>query len=124
MLNGIKQHWRCNYCSMTRHGGGVTRLKLHLVGHRDVRKCPNVPDQVSEEIARHLFQKEKEMPLLNLNWKGKKHRKTIRRVGPVHQFELQEEIVDVDEMASDGLESESDRPKVCTFYGGNSPTGT
>jgi hypothetical protein len=110
---------------MMRHGGGVTRLKLHLVGHKDVRKCPHVPDQVSEEIARHLF-KEKEMPLLNLNWKGKKRRKTVRRVGPVDQVELQEEIldVDVDEMASIGPEPESDRPEVCIFYGRNSPIGT
>lgn len=120
MLNGIKQHWRCNYCGVTRHGGGVTRLKLHLVGHKDVRKCPNVPDQVSEEIARHLFLKEKEMPLINLNWNGKKRRKAIRRVGPARQVEQQEEILDVDEMDSDASESESDEPEVCIFYGGNS----
>ncbi|KAJ3678079.1 hypothetical protein LUZ60_001882 [Juncus effusus] len=60
MLNGMKQHWKCNYCSLVRHGGGVTRLKLHLVGGADVRKCPSVPDHVVEEILGSLKVREKE----------------------------------------------------------------
>ena len=111
MVNGVKQHWRCNYCGVMRHGGGVTRLKLHLVGHKDVLKCPNVPDQVSNEIARHLG-----MPLLNVNWREKKRRTAARRARPANMFEQHEEIVEVNAMDSNATESVSDETKVCILF--------
>lgn len=55
MINGNRQHWQCNWCGLTRFGGGVTRLKRHLAGDLDVRQCPNAPSEVVKEVRRNLI---------------------------------------------------------------------
>jgi BED zinc finger len=55
MINGNRQHWQCNWCGLTRFGGGVTRLKRHLAGDLHVRQCPNAPADVVKEVRRNLI---------------------------------------------------------------------
>jgi hypothetical protein len=51
MVNGNRQQWKCNYCSITGRSGGVSGLKRHLVGHRGrAKKCPEVPEDVAAKI--------------------------------------------------------------------------
>ncbi|KAM0822383.1 hypothetical protein ACQ4PT_071525 [Festuca glaucescens] len=51
MVDGNRQHWKCNYCSITGRSGGVSGLKRHLVGHRvRAKKCLAVPEDVTAEI--------------------------------------------------------------------------
>ncbi|KAJ4798749.1 Zinc finger protein DPF3 [Rhynchospora pubera] len=55
MINGNRQHWQCNWCGLTRYGGGVTRLKRHIAGDMDVRQCPNAPSEVVKEVRHNLI---------------------------------------------------------------------
>jgi BED zinc finger len=55
MINGNRQHWQCNWCGLTRFGGGVTRLKRHLAGDLDVRQCPNAPVDVVKKVRHNLI---------------------------------------------------------------------
>ncbi|XP_020089567.1 PHD finger protein EHD3-like [Ananas comosus] len=57
MVDGNRLHWQCNWCGLTRYNGGVSRLKWHLAGGFAVRKCPNVPEEVSRMIKNNLFMK-------------------------------------------------------------------
>lgn len=57
MVDGNRLHWQCNWCGLTRYSGGVSRLKWHLAGGFTVRKCPNVPEEVSRMIKSNLFMK-------------------------------------------------------------------
>ncbi|XP_072964840.1 PHD finger protein EHD3-like [Typha angustifolia] len=59
MVDGNRLHWQCNWCGLIRYGGGVSRLKRHLAGTKDVRKCPNVPEDVSRTILDHLMMKQR-----------------------------------------------------------------
>ncbi|XP_074573313.1 PHD finger protein EHD3-like [Curcuma longa] len=59
IVDGNRFHWMCNWCGLIRYGGGVSRLKNHLAGTSHVRKCPNVPADISKSIKNHLIEKSK-----------------------------------------------------------------
>ncbi|XP_064992190.1 PHD finger protein EHD3-like isoform X3 [Musa acuminata AAA Group] len=59
IVDGNRFQWMCNWCGLVRYGGGVSRLKKHLAGVCDVRKCPNVPEEIAKEIMNHLIEKQK-----------------------------------------------------------------
>ncbi|XP_042393311.1 PHD finger protein EHD3-like isoform X2 [Zingiber officinale] len=59
IVDGNRFHWMCNWCGLIRYGGGVSRLKNHLAGTSHVRKCPNVPADISKSIMNHLIEKSK-----------------------------------------------------------------
>ena len=45
----------CKYCHH-KSKGGITRLKEHLgQTHKGVAPCPNVPDEVRNEIGRRVY---------------------------------------------------------------------
>lgn len=55
LVNSDSHHWKCNYCGIIRHGGGVLRLKQHLAGQgRDVVNCSRVPNAVRQKMRQHL----------------------------------------------------------------------
>ena len=55
-----RHQWKCNFCGLENKGGGVIRLKQHLVGgFSDVKKCPKIPAEVRVMTREHM-QKEKE----------------------------------------------------------------
>ncbi|CAH1431048.1 unnamed protein product [Lactuca virosa] len=48
------KYLKCKFCSKVIKGG-VKRVKEHLAyTHKDVSPCPNVPDEVKEEICQYL----------------------------------------------------------------------
>ncbi|MQL75947.1 hypothetical protein Taro_008317 [Colocasia esculenta] len=56
---GSRHNFKCNYCSFTEQGGGVSRLKKHLAGGRlagyhDVQGCKMVPSEVKKLMIEHL----------------------------------------------------------------------
>ncbi|XP_020096199.1 PHD finger protein EHD3-like isoform X1 [Ananas comosus] len=51
MIDGNKNHWKCNWCGLVRYGGGSCRLKQHLV------KCVNAPNDVSKAIENYMMMK-------------------------------------------------------------------
>ncbi|MQL86739.1 hypothetical protein Taro_019272 [Colocasia esculenta] len=56
---GSRHNFKCNYCSFTRQGGGVSRLKKHfaggrLVGYHDVQGCKMVLSEVKRFMIDHL----------------------------------------------------------------------
>ncbi|MQL70518.1 hypothetical protein Taro_002859 [Colocasia esculenta] len=56
---GSRHNYKCNYCSYTGQGGGVSRLKKHLAGGRlagyhDVQGCKSVPVEVKRLMIEHL----------------------------------------------------------------------
>lgn len=47
--------WRCNYCHMSKAGGGATRLKQHLAGRgTEVLHCRKVSREVREYFQREI----------------------------------------------------------------------
>ncbi|MQL73402.1 hypothetical protein Taro_005759 [Colocasia esculenta] len=56
---GSRHNFKCNYCSFTGQGGGVSRLKKHLAGGRlagyhDMQGCKMVPSEVKKLMIEHL----------------------------------------------------------------------
>ncbi|MQL99899.1 hypothetical protein Taro_032634 [Colocasia esculenta] len=56
---GSRHNYKCNYCSHTEQGGGVSRLKKHLAGGRlagyhDVQGCKSVLAEVKRLMIEHL----------------------------------------------------------------------
>ncbi|MQL69052.1 hypothetical protein Taro_001340 [Colocasia esculenta] len=59
VMLGSRHNFKCNYCSFTGQGGGVSRLKKHLAGGRlagyhDVQGCKMVPSEVKKLMIEHL----------------------------------------------------------------------
>lgn len=55
--HGVNQHpgWTCNYCRLSRSGGGATRFKQHLAGRgAEVVHCASVPPEVRDYFRRAL----------------------------------------------------------------------
>ncbi|CAI9299642.1 unnamed protein product [Lactuca saligna] len=53
-----KNNFTCNFCGQVVKGG-VFRFKHHMVGgYKDVKKCPNCPGHVQEEIKAYLEKKQ------------------------------------------------------------------
>jgi hypothetical protein len=59
MVDENRQHWKCTYCSVVGHSGGISGLKRHLVGDTRAKKCTAVPEDVSAEI-KQLMDERKE----------------------------------------------------------------
>ncbi|CAH1433739.1 unnamed protein product [Lactuca virosa] len=54
----IKNNFTCNFYGQVVKGG-VFRLKHHMVGgYKDVKKCPNCPGHVQEEVKAYLEKKQ------------------------------------------------------------------
>ncbi|MQL91191.1 hypothetical protein Taro_023796 [Colocasia esculenta] len=59
VMLGSRHNFKCNYCSFTGQGGGVSRLKKHLAGGRlagyhDMQGCKMVPSEVKKLMIEHL----------------------------------------------------------------------
>lgn len=51
---------RCGLCPQLIKGGGITRLKQHLVGgYGDIIKCPNTTEEIRQEIDKAMVPKKK-----------------------------------------------------------------
>lgn len=70
MVGGNTSRWMCNWCGLTRYGGGVTRLKKHLAGASDVKKCPSVPDDIAKSIMHDMMEKQKRRKKRSARWSG------------------------------------------------------
>ncbi|KAF9625401.1 hypothetical protein IFM89_022386 [Coptis chinensis] len=53
IVDGTTGKTKCNYCDKVMNGGGITRLKHHLVGGFDVEKCSKCSEEVSN-LFRHM----------------------------------------------------------------------
>nr|XP_010905320.1 PHD finger protein EHD3 isoform X2 [Elaeis guineensis] len=60
IVDGNRFHWKCNWCGLVRYGGGVSRLKQHIAGTCDVKKCQKVPEDVAKSMMNHLIAKQKD----------------------------------------------------------------
>ena len=61
-LEGNKNGTICNYYGLMIKSGGITRLKFHLSHtdpHSNIKKCPNVPPEVKQEMKQLLEHKSK-----------------------------------------------------------------
>ena len=46
-----RQHVMCNFCKKVMRGGGVSRLKQHLVGgNPNVERCNKCPNEISKAM--------------------------------------------------------------------------
>jgi hypothetical protein len=92
VIDGNRQKSRCKFCGHENMSGGVSRLKQHLAGgFKNVKKCPNCPRAIREEMQILLHGR-----LLDRVEKERKHQAfTEALLNPPRQFD-DEDDEDID----------------------------